>query len=100
MVHRREGAEPMAIISINGGTASPVAGAIRDAAQTTGTSFEYLLTTAQIESNLNPAAQAATSSAKGLYQFIDQTWLATRAAACISTISSSATSMSIPCAGP
>ena len=34
-------------------------------------------TTAQIESNLNPAAQAATSSAKGLYQFIDQTWLAT-----------------------
>ena len=67
----------MAILSINGGTASPVAGAIRDAAQTTGTSFEYLLTTAQIESNLNPAAQATTSSAKGLYQFIDQTWLAT-----------------------
>ena len=28
-------------------------------------------------SNLNPAAQAATSSAKGLYQFIDQTWLGT-----------------------
>ena len=67
----------MAIISINGSTASPVAGAIRDAAQTTGTSFEYLLTTAQIESNLNPSAQATTSSAKGLYQFIDQTWLAT-----------------------
>lgn len=66
----------MAIDSING-AASPIAGAIRDAARTTGTSFEYLLTTAQIESNLNPAAQAATSSAKGLYQFIDQTWLAT-----------------------
>ena len=45
--------------------------------RSTGTSFEYLLTTAQIESSLNPAAQAATSSAKGLYQFIDQTWLAT-----------------------
>jgi hypothetical protein len=66
----------MAIDSING-AASPIAGAIRDAARTTGTSFEYLLTTAQLESNLNPAAQAATSSAKGLYQFIDQTWLAT-----------------------
>ena len=66
----------MAIDSING-AASPIAGAIRDAARTTGTSFEYLLTTAQIESNLNPAAQASTSSAKGLYQFIDQTWLAT-----------------------
>lgn len=67
----------MAIFSINGGAAPPVAGAIRDAARSTGTSFEYLLTTAQIESNLNPAAQATTSSAKGLYQFIDQTWLAT-----------------------
>jgi hypothetical protein len=66
----------MAIASING-AASPIAGAIKAAARSTGTSFEYLLTTAQIESNLNPAAQAATSSAKGLYQFIDQTWLAT-----------------------
>ena len=66
----------MAIDSING-AASPIAGAIRDAARSTGASFEYLLTTAQIESNLNPAAQAATSSSKGLYQFIDQTWLAT-----------------------
>lgn len=67
----------MAIFSINGGAGPPVAGAIRDAARSTGTSFEYLLTTAQIESNLNPAAQATTSTAKGLYQFIDQTWLAT-----------------------
>jgi hypothetical protein len=54
-----------------------IAGAIRQAASTTGASFEYLLTTAQIESHLNPGAQATTSSAGGLYQFIDQTWLAT-----------------------
>src|SRR5581483_6381000 len=74
---RAEAFETMAIFSINGGAGSPVAGAIRDAARSTGASFEYLLTTAQIESNLNPAAQATTSSAKGLYQFIDQTWLAT-----------------------
>jgi hypothetical protein len=67
----------MAVDSINIGGASRVAGAIRDAAQSTGANFEYLLTTAQIESNLNPAAQATTSSAKGLYQFIEQTWLAT-----------------------
>jgi hypothetical protein len=67
----------MSIDSINVGAASKIAGAIRDAAQSTGASFEYLLTTAQIESNLNPAAQATTSSAKGLYQFIEQTWLAT-----------------------
>jgi soluble lytic murein transglycosylase-like protein len=62
--------------------ASPqVAGAIRQAATSTGASFNYLLATAQIESNFNPAAQAATSSAKGLYQFIDQTWLGTMKAA-------------------
>jgi hypothetical protein len=62
--------------------ASPqVAGAIRQAATTTGASFNYLLATAQIESNFNPAAQAATSTAKGLYQFIDQTWLCTMKAA-------------------
>ena len=67
----------MAIDSIIANASARVAGAIRDAARSTGASFEYLLTAARIESNLNPAAQAATSSAKGLYQFIDQTWLAT-----------------------
>lgn len=54
-----------------------IAGAIRDAASATGTSFEYLLSAAKIESNLNPRAQASTSSARGLYQFIEQTWLGT-----------------------
>jgi hypothetical protein len=59
-------------------TAAPqITGAIRQASQSTGISFEYLLTTAKIESNLNPSAQASTSSARGLYQFIDQTWLGT-----------------------
>jgi hypothetical protein len=67
----------MAIDSILANAASRIAGAIRNAAHSTGTSFEYLLTTARIESNLNPAAQATTTSAKGLYQFIEQTWLAT-----------------------
>jgi len=54
-----------------------IAGAIKQAAGTTGTSFEYLLATAKMESNFNPAASASTSSARGLYQFIDQTWLGT-----------------------
>ena len=54
-----------------------VAGAIKQAANTTGTSFEYLLATAKMESNFNPAAAASTSSARGLFQFIDQTWLGT-----------------------
>src|SRR6202047_4107338 len=54
-----------------------IAGAIKQAASTTGTSFEYLLATAKMESNFDPKASASTSSARGLYQFIDQTWLGT-----------------------
>src|SRR5271163_1024853 len=54
-----------------------VTGAIKQAANATGTSFEYLLTTAKMESDFNPTAGASTSSAHGLYQFIDQTWLGT-----------------------
>jgi Transglycosylase SLT domain len=54
-----------------------IAGAIKQAANSTGTSFEYLLATAKMESNFNPTASASTSSARGLYQFIDQTWLGT-----------------------
>jgi hypothetical protein len=54
-----------------------VTGAIRQAAQATGTSFQYLLATAQVESGLNPQAGAPTSSARGLFQFVEQTWLGT-----------------------
>jgi hypothetical protein len=54
-----------------------VTGAIRQASAVTGTSFNYLLATAQVESGLNPHAGASTSSARGLFQFIDQTWLGT-----------------------
>jgi len=56
---------------------STVAGAIRQASQATGTSFSYLLATAQVESGLNPQAGASTSSARGLFQFVEQTWLGT-----------------------
>src|SRR5579863_4920522 len=54
-----------------------IAGAIKQAASTSGASFEYLLTTAKMESDFNPTAGASTSSAHGLFQFIDQTWLGT-----------------------
>ena len=60
----------------NGPLAS-VTGAIRRAARMTGADFQYLLATAQVESNLDPKAKGATSSARGLFQFIEQTWLAT-----------------------
>jgi hypothetical protein len=67
----------MLVDSSNPTAGVTVTGAIRQAAQATGTSFQYLLATAQVESGLNPQAGAATSSARGLFQFIDQTWLAT-----------------------
>ena len=58
------------------GTASgEVVDAIREGAQTSGVGFDYLLATAQRESSLNPSAKASTSSATGLFQFIEQTWL-------------------------
>jgi hypothetical protein len=60
-----------------GGAEPAVAGAIRNAASATGANFEYLLATARVESGLNPNASAKTSSAQGLFQFIDRTWLST-----------------------
>jgi len=53
-----------------------VINAIRKASDRTGVDYDYLLATAQIESGLNPRARAKTSSARGLYQFIESTWLA------------------------
>ena len=61
----------------NSAAGSAVTGAIRQASQATGTSFNYLLATAQVESGLNPQAGAPTSSARGLFQFVEQTWLGT-----------------------
>jgi hypothetical protein len=55
--------------------ANPVVSAIRQGAQKTGAGFDYLLKTAQRESALEPDAKAKTSSATGLFQFIEQTWL-------------------------
>jgi Transglycosylase SLT domain len=67
----------MLVDSSNYAAGSTVTGAIRQASAATGTSFNYLLATAQVESGLNPQAGAATSSARGLFQFIEQTWLGT-----------------------
>src|ERR1700681_2045177 len=60
-----------------GRAATAVTSAIRDAASATGASFNYLLATAKIESDLDPGLTMKSSSAAGLFQFIDQTWLGT-----------------------
>lgn len=49
--------------------------AIAQSARRTGVDFNYLMGQARVESGLNPEARARTSSATGLYQFIDQSWL-------------------------
>lgn len=51
--------------------------AFQTASTSTGTSFEYLVKTAQRESSFDPNAKAKTSSATGLFQFIESTWLET-----------------------
>jgi hypothetical protein len=53
----------------------PIVDAIRTGSERTGADFDYLLNTASRESSLDPAAKARTSSASGLFQFIEQTWL-------------------------
>lgn len=52
-----------------------VASAIKAAAAKTGVDFSYLLGKAAQESGFDATAKAATSSATGLYQFTNQTWL-------------------------
>ncbi|MGD9869352.1 MAG: transglycosylase SLT domain-containing protein [Hyphomicrobiales bacterium] len=54
-----------------------ISDAIRKASRKTGTDFNYLLTTAARESAFKQTARAKTSSAAGLFQFIDKTWLQT-----------------------
>lgn len=52
-----------------------VLAALKQASAETGTDFNYLLDTAVRESGLKCAAKAGTSSASGLFQFVEQTWL-------------------------
>ncbi|WP_397403510.1 transglycosylase SLT domain-containing protein [Phenylobacterium sp.] len=54
-----------------------VEAAINRAAKATGVDFGFLMKTAHRESSFNPKAQASTSSAAGLFQFVEQTWLST-----------------------
>jgi hypothetical protein len=62
--------------TVNGGSGRDrVTAAIQLASARTGVQFDYLLNQARIESSLNPDAHARTSSATGLFQFIEQTWL-------------------------
>ena len=52
-----------------------VMAALHAASHKTGLDFDYLFNTAMRESSLNTQAKSKSSSASGLFQFIDQTWL-------------------------
>lgn len=54
-----------------------VEAAIQRASQATGVDFSFLMKTAGRESGMNPGAKAGSSSAAGLFQFVEQTWLST-----------------------
>ncbi len=54
-----------------------VVNAIKTASAKTGVSFSYLMEKAAAESNFNPTVKAKTSSATGLFQFIESTWMDT-----------------------
>ena len=56
--------------------AGRVQSAIQRASAKTGIDFAYLMGQAKVESGFNASARARTSSASGLYQFIEQSWLA------------------------
>jgi hypothetical protein len=57
------------------GASQAVISAVKNASVRTGVDFNYLMAKARQESSFNPAAKAKTSSATGLFQFIDSTWL-------------------------
>lgn len=56
---------------------SEVTNAVKNASAKTGVDFSYLMEKAAAESDFQTDAKADTSSATGLYQFIDSTWLNT-----------------------
>ena len=62
----------MTVSSISAGR---VQQAIAFASSKTGVDFDYLMGQAKLESGLNANARAGTSSARGLYQFIESSWL-------------------------
>lgn len=68
-------AVPVGTPAASASARGPVRAAIARAAAATGVDFGYLLAQARLESGLDPQARATTSSATGLFQFTNATWL-------------------------
>lgn len=63
-------------MSVNPVQSGRIQQAIAYASSATGVDFDYLMGQAKVESGLNATARAGSSSASGLYQFIESSWLA------------------------
>lgn len=61
--------------SLKARAGAEVQNAVHLASRETGVDFAYLMEQAAVESNFDHDAKAKTSSATGLYQFIESTWL-------------------------
>ena len=68
-------ASETAAISVQNGAPPTVRAAIHAASGGSTASFAYLVQTAAIESGFDSQARAQTSSATGMYQFVEGTWL-------------------------
>lgn len=66
---------PYSITSLNPARHAGITQMLQEASVKTGTGFDHLINTAMRESSLNSQAKASTSSASGMFQFIEQTWL-------------------------
>jgi hypothetical protein len=67
--------ENNALAALSARAPTGVLNAIKTASAKTGVSFSYLMEKAAAESNFNPDIRAKTSSATGLFQFIESTWM-------------------------
>jgi len=62
-------------MTVNAIASGRIQSAIQLASARTGVDFDYLMGQAKVESGFNAGARARTSSATGLYQFIESSWL-------------------------
>ena len=67
--------ENNALAALSARAPQGIVSAIKTASAKTGVSFSYLMEKAAAESNFNATAKAKTSSATGLFQFIESTWM-------------------------
>jgi hypothetical protein len=75
MAHNANTIQNNTLASLVAQAPTGVVSAIKKAAANTGVNFAYLVQQAQAESSFKPNIKAKSSSASGLYQFIESTWL-------------------------